>query len=83
MPDGERKRRAGQRVAGQQPHGSPDSAVIAIWAQGKETGTSLPSNAEFERELDLVPSPSSYKRAKNLLVRLGALGTGNGPYYVA
>ena len=59
------------------------AAVIAIWARGKERGTSLPSNAEFERELDFVPSPSSYKRAKNLLVRLGVLGTGNGLYYVA
>jgi hypothetical protein len=59
------------------------AAVIATWARGKERGTSLPSNAEFGRELDFVPSPSSYKRAKNLLVRLGVLGTGNGPYYVA
>jgi hypothetical protein len=59
------------------------AAVIATWARGKERGTSLPSNADFERELDFVPSPSSYQRAKNLLARLGVLGAGNGPYYVA
>ena len=59
------------------------AAVIAIWARGKERGTSLPSDAEFERALDFVPSSSSYTRAKNLLARLGVLGTGNGPYYVA
>jgi hypothetical protein len=59
------------------------AAVIAIWARGRERGTSLPSNAEFGRELDFVPSPSSYKRAKNLLARVGVLGTGSGPYYVA
>jgi hypothetical protein len=43
---------------------------------GQGKGISLPSNAEFERELDFVPGPTSYKRAKNLLVRLGVLGTG-------
>ena len=35
------------------------AAVIAIWAPGKERGTSLPSNAEFGRELDLVPSQAA------------------------
>jgi hypothetical protein len=59
------------------------AASIAIWARGKERGTSLPSNAEFERELDFVPSPSSFTRAKDLLAGLGVLGTGNGPYHAA
>jgi DNA-binding GntR family transcriptional regulator len=59
------------------------AAVIAIWARGKEKGTSLPSNAELERKLDFVPSPSTYRRAKNLLVQAGVLGRGDGSYYVA
>jgi hypothetical protein len=59
------------------------AAAIAIWARGKEKGTSLPSDAEFERGLDFVASPSSYTRAKNLLAGLGVLSTGSGPYNVA
>lgn len=59
------------------------AAVIAIWARDKERGTSLPTDAEFERELDFVPSSGSCKRAKNLLARLGILGTDSGLYYVA
>jgi hypothetical protein len=59
------------------------AAVIARWARDKEKGTALPPNAEFERELDFVPSSSSYTRAKKLLVRVGVLGSGDGPYYVA
>jgi hypothetical protein len=59
------------------------AAVIAIWARGKERGTSLPPNAAFERELDFVPSPSTHRRAKKLLVRVGVLGSGDGLYYVA
>jgi hypothetical protein len=59
------------------------AAVIAIWARGKERGTSLPANAEFERQLDFVASPSSFKRAKDLLVRSGVLTRNGGPYQVA
>jgi hypothetical protein len=57
------------------------AAAIAIWARGKETGTALPADAEFGRELDFAASPSSYTRAKNLVAGLGVLNAG--PFYVA
>jgi hypothetical protein len=59
------------------------AAAIALWAKGKETGTVLPADTEFGRDLDFAASPSSYRRAKNLLAELGVLGTGHRPYYVA
>jgi len=59
------------------------AAVIAKWARGKERGTALPTRADFARELDFVPSATSYTRAKNLLVRSGVLARNNGRYQVA
>jgi hypothetical protein len=59
------------------------AAEIAVWAQGKERGTVLPDNAVFGRQLSIDASPSTYKRAKMLLVAHGVLSTSDGPFQVA
>jgi len=59
------------------------AAEIALWARGKERGTVLPDNQVFGRKLNIDPSPSTYRRAKMLLVRQGVLSTSDGPFQVA
>jgi len=59
------------------------AAEIGEWARGKERGTVLPDNAVFGRQLGIDASPSTYKRAKMLLVAQGVLSTSDGPFQVA
>jgi hypothetical protein len=59
------------------------TAAIALWVQGKERGTVLPSNDEFSKNFGFAASSSTYRRAKNRLVALEVLWRGDGDYSVA
>lgn len=58
------------------------ASVIATWALEQERGTALPDNDFFDRDLDIVASASTWKRAKVFLRTVGVL-RGNGPFEVA
>jgi len=55
------------------------AAAIAEWAADQERGTVLPDDQFWGVEA----SPSTFKRAKRLLVTQGVLESNDGPFYVA
>jgi hypothetical protein len=59
------------------------AAEIAMWARGKESGTVLPEDKEFGRQLGIEASASTYQRAKVYLAARGMLSTSDGPFQVA
>lgn len=59
------------------------AAEIAEWALRQDSGTLLPDNDFFARDLPIVASESSWKRAKTFLVTTGVLYLNDGPYRVS
>jgi hypothetical protein len=58
------------------------AAEIAEWALKQERGTLVPGNEAFAGELPIVPSRSTWQRARVFLRTVGIL-RGNGPFEVA